>query len=164
MLKILSIAVLLLATGATVKADDFSDQAMKMLEVGNTIKPTLDMMDRMLVTMSPNLVQQIELGFSTQGKSVDHQDVVDLVNEYRKEVVVRFSGELAPIMVEELRKQFTLEEVMAITEVMETPAFKLYTDRVPAIMASAQSVGEQVGTKIGKEVMQELIQNNPKFH
>jgi len=163
MKKIFLFAVLIVSVNWQGQADDFEDAAIEFLEVSNTVKPSLKMMDRMLRTLSPSMIDQMHQQFTDQGKPIKRSDVVDLIQQYREQVVIRFGEELVPLMVSELRNFFSVEELTKMTQIMKTPVLQAYYEKVPDIMASAQSAGEQLGAKLGQEVMLELINKNPKF-
>ena len=144
-------------------ADDFDLEITRFLKLSNSVQPSLDMMDNMLLTMSPNMIEQISRKLADSGKVVAKEEVVELVRRYRENVVVRFGAELEPLLGTELRKHFTLSEIISINELMEMPAFQAYAEKLPVIAESARKAGASLGEKIGTEVMLELIAKNPAF-
>ncbi len=155
---------LTLALGQHAGADEFDTEAQRFLIATNSVEPSIDMMDDMLQTLAPTMVDQIYQGMSQQGKDVGREDVVALVDEYRQELKVRMRSEIIPAMIGEFRKHFSLDEMRELNELAEMPAFKNYAAKLPAIMASSHQTGEALGTRLGAEVMQELIAKNPMFH
>jgi|GEM_PF-6534802 len=156
-----ALIMLITCAVAPAQADEFEDRAIEMLELSNTIQPSLNLMDTMLEGMAPMMVQQMYSKVSCKG--VSKEEVNGLVGEFRVRTVKRFGEELVPLMVNELRKHLTLEQVSALVDLMKTPAYQAYAEKTPEIMQTRQKAGEMLGQRIGLEVMNELMAENPKF-
>jgi len=162
-MKFIIATLLVFISIAPIRADEYEVKALRYLELGNSIGPALNLMDSMLETMAPTMTNQLVQGFQGQGKNVARDDVVALVAKYRIRLVAQFGEKLVPLMVTELRKHMTEDELTSVIEVMKLPAFQVYASKIPAITVSAQKAGEQLGATLGAEVMKELIAENPKF-
>ena len=157
-----AIAIVLFLSPA-VGADQFEDETRRMLELSNTLKPMTQMMNQLLEANGPLMVQQMYQGMRNEGKDVTQEDVTQLVSDFREQMIEQFSAEIVPFVIEEYRKNFTLEEIQALNALMEQPAYQTFALKAPALMQSSQQAGQELGQRISAEVMQRLIALNPKF-
>ncbi len=148
---------------SAVCADDFDDETRRMLELSNTLQPMTQVMDQLLAAQAPLMAQQMYQGMRNEGKDVTQEDVSQLVADFREQMVSQFSVQIVPIVIDEYRKHFTLEEMIALNELISKPAFQAFAAKTPALMQASQQAGQELGQKIGAEVMQRLIALNPKF-
>lgn len=153
--------VLLFAAPAS--ADEYSDKVREILELSNTIQPSIEMADSMLESMATQNINQMYQAFLDQGKNISRNDVVELYNSYRKEFIAAFGENVVSLMIEPYRNNFSMEELDELISLMQSPTFQKFTIKMPQLVAASQKAGEQFGLQKGQEIMIRLIQENPKF-
>ncbi|MFC4348225.1 DUF2059 domain-containing protein [Kordiimonas lipolytica] len=161
MRNIAVIAALLIGLSAAVAADEFEEKALRIIELDNTTQPSIDMMDEMIRSLQPMMINQMYQDFTDQGKAVKRETVVKLVNEWRELVIVEFSEKMTPLLVKEYRKHFSVEEMDQMIQIMETPAYQTFSSRTPEIMKSAGDAGERLGQELGQKIMLDLLEKYP---
>lgn len=144
-------------------ADQFEDEARRLLDLSNSIEPMVVVMEELMTSQAPVMGQQIYQGMRSEGKNVTREDVNQLVADFREQLVQRFRTEMIPLAIEQYRKHFTLEEIVAVNALLEQPAYQTFAKKLPALTQSANEAGQELGRRIGEETMQQLIAINPKF-
>ncbi|UTW53909.1 DUF2059 domain-containing protein [Kordiimonas sp. SCSIO 12610] len=160
---IFSVSVLLILFTLPTFSDDADNEAMKIIELSNSVEPSIKLMSDLLDQLSPNIVAQLQQGFEQQGKDVSETAVQELVGNYKVGVISELRKQIIPLTANELKKQFSLEELTQIRQLMESPIFQTYAERLPAVMQSAQQASQVLGQQIGAQVMQDLIAADPRF-
>lgn len=144
-------------------ADDFDDEVLRMMELTNAVQPTITLMEQSLANMSPLVIDQMFQQYTDEGKAIKRNEVVELIAEWRKRFIDRITSELVPLLTEEYRKVFTLEEIKELNELLEQPVFRAYAEKTPALMQAIGKAAEKLGQQLGGEVLEELTLENPKF-
>lgn len=160
---IFRILLLLLVSSGTAKADEFEDEVIKMLSLSNTLEPTITVMEDMLKSLSPAMIDQLSLQYEDQGSNVTRDDVRGLVQQWRSRFIERVREELIPVFVEATRSSMSLEEVRALNELLDTPVYRKYANKMPQLTADIARAAEKMGERLGLEIMQELVDENPRF-
>ena len=141
------ITALVLLLTPTAFVDQFEDETLRMLELSNSLQPVTDAMDQMLQAAGPAMKQQMFQQMKSQGKDVTPEDVDQLVDDFREQMVEQMGLEMVPLIVAEYRKHFTLEEIVALNDVMATPAYQTFAKRTPELMRSAQAEWQALGDR-----------------
>ena len=157
-------AVLVLMVGSMAAyGDEFEDKTIEMLKVSNSLQPSIDMMEKMFETMAPVMERNIQASLQVEGKTVSRAAIATFVAEFKVRFIDRVSGELQRSMVDVYRDHFTLAEINALLEVMKTPAFQAYAQKLPKVMAAGMETGQQLGMQVAQQVMAEMQAENDLF-
>lgn len=163
MFKYIKVFLCTLLCITSANADEYSDKVKELLEMGNAVQPTMDMVNSMLESTATQSINQMYQGFKDQGKDINRDDVVELYNNFRREFVQAMGENLISLLIEPYRQSFTLEELDELIMLMKSPAFQKYSLKMPELMAATQQAGELFGAQKSQEIMQRLISENPKF-
>jgi hypothetical protein len=140
MMKVLAAAVLftVLAIGASASDVEKNDAIKKLLDVTQTSKLTMSVVDTLLM--------QFRAAFPA------------VPDEFWDEAKKEFSeaGKLEELVIPIYSKYYTLEEINAIIDFYNTPTGKKMIETMPAVMQESMAAGQAWGMEIAKRISTKL--------
>ncbi len=149
-------------TGPAV-ADEFEELAIVFLHESGALDEGITALHQAFAQQRGVLIEQIGQAVKMSGKDPKPAMVEDFVDVFISRITTDLEINLSNLMIVQLRKVFTLEEIKTLAHDSESPAALLLLPKMDGMEKEAEKAGRAYGMELGQKVMMELMQSHPLF-